>query len=79
MEWNFDMDAAPRGRIIKTVKRIGKHDKEVPKFVKDLVLLACDGSVVLSYWIPDQSRWCMLSTKNEPIAWMPYPEYPEAL
>ena len=77
MEWNFDMYAAPRGRLI--TKRIGKREQEVTVFVKDLVFLACDGLVVSSYWIPDQSRWCMLSAKNEPIAWMPYPEYPEPL
>jgi hypothetical protein len=60
MTWNFDMSAAPRD---------GRH-----------VILAMPNKTTLrSYWCKpkhDPEHWCMLSHKNQPEAWMPWPEHP---
>jgi hypothetical protein len=61
-EWNFDLSQAPRD---------GTH-----------VILAMPNKTTLrSYWCTpkaDHAHWCMLSHKNEPVAWMPWPEHPFA-
>lgn len=58
--WNFDLSQAPRD---------GTH-----------VILAMPNKTTLrSYWCTpkaDHAHWCMLSHKNEPVAWMPWPEHP---
>ncbi len=60
MYWNFDLDAAPRD---------GSH-----------VILAMPNKTMLrSYWCEpkgEPAHWCMLSHKNEPVAWMAWPEHP---
>lgn len=74
--WNFDISQVPRGS--KKVVDAGKGRREV--FVRVPVLLACrDGkTVTLSHWIEEQSRWNMLAKGEEPLAWMPWPEHPDA-
>lgn len=60
MTWNFDISTAPRD---------GTH-----------VILALPNKTTLrSYWCApkgEPDHWCMLSHKNEPVAWMPWPEHP---
>lgn len=59
-QWNHDISAAPRD---------GTH-----------VILAMPNKTVLrSYWVEckqEPSHWCMLSHKNEPVAWMLWPKHP---
>jgi hypothetical protein len=43
------------------------------------VILAFAGKVIKSCWIIpkfDPPHWNMLSHRNEPVAWMPWPQYP---
>ncbi|HEY0120611.1 MAG TPA: hypothetical protein VGC14_02425 [Rhizobium sp.] len=58
--WNHDITAAPRD---------GTH-----------VILAMPNKTTLrSYWCTPKSEpehWCMLSHKNEPVAWMLWPTHP---
>lgn len=60
--WSFDMTAAPRDST---------H-----------VILALPNKTTLrSYWCTpkgEPEHWCMLSHKNEPVAWMLWPEHPFA-
>lgn len=59
-DWNHDLSQAPRD---------GTH-----------VILAMPNKTTLrSYWCEpknEPAHWCMLSHKNEPVAWMPWPEHP---
>lgn len=60
--WNHDLSQAPRD---------GSH-----------VILAMPNKTTLrSYWCEpkgEPAHWCMLSHKNEPVAWMAWPEHPFA-
>ena len=62
MNWNHDLSQAPRD---------GSH-----------VILAMPNKTTLrSYWCEpkgEPAHWCMLSHKNEPVAWMAWPEHPFA-
>lgn len=58
--WNFDISAAPRD---------GTH----------VILALQNKTTIRSYWckpLHDPEHWCMLSHKNEPVAWMLWPEHP---
>lgn len=58
--WNHDISQAPRD---------GTH-----------VILAMPNKTTLrSYWCEpkgEPAHWCMLSHKNEPVAWIAWPEHP---
>jgi hypothetical protein len=59
-EWNFDLTQAPRD---------GRH----------VILATEEGKVIRSYWVKpkaDHAHWCMLSHKNNPVAFMLWPEHP---
>ena len=60
MNWNLDISQAPRD---------GTH-----------VILAMPNKTTLrSYWCEpkhEPAHWCMLSHKNEPVAFMLWPEHP---
>jgi hypothetical protein len=81
MEWNYDMDAAPRGIEIehKEEKLIGGKLTEVTSidFTPQRVWIANhDGNVYATYWVRETKRfpghWSGF-TANEPgLAWMPY-------
>lgn len=61
-EWNFELSQAPQD---------GSH----------VILAMPDGSTLRSYWCKpkhDPEHWCMLSHKNTPTAWMPWPKHPNA-
>lgn len=72
--WDFDIDAAPRGRErVITGKVAGVHDFERRVPIRDRIFAAGTGGVVtVSYWIPDQERWCMFTKAVPPMAWRPY-------
>ena len=60
IQWNHDLSAAPRD---------GSH-----------VILAMPNKTTLrSYWCEpknEPAHWCLLSHKNEPVAWMAWPKHP---
>ena len=60
MNWNHDLSQAPRD---------GSH-----------VILAMPNKTTLrSYWCEpkgEPAHWCLLSHKNEPVAWMAWPKHP---
>ena len=77
-EWNFDMNAAPRGKLKTVRRRIGEREVDVTEHVPDLIIAAGNcGVVTLSKWLPDQGRWNMFTKSTPPIAWHPWPEHPE--
>ncbi len=58
--WNHDISAAPHD---------GTH----------VILALQNKTTIRSYWckpLHDPEHWCMLSHKNEPVAWMLWPEHP---
>lgn len=81
MTWNFDMSSAPKGQSEQR-QRKDKDGGHViySQFVPAKILAAAsDGkTVTVSNWIPDQARWNMFAKEAPPIAWMPWPEHPEA-
>jgi hypothetical protein len=87
-EWNYDMDAAPKGRYVmrKLNTKHGLVDREVHE--PDLII-ATDGNIVtLTKWLPPittgpeahrrDGRWTMFATWQTPLAWMPWPKAPNA-
>jgi hypothetical protein len=78
MGWRFDVENAPRGRS-KTVSGPKGSTRQV--HVPEVIILAsADGqTVTLSRWLPDENRWNMLGKKETPVAWQPFPTYPEVL
>jgi len=74
--WSFDIDAAPRGREkVITGKVAGVHDFERRVHERERIFAAGTGGVVtVSYWIPEQKRWCMFTKAVPPMAWRPYEE-----
>ena len=84
MTWNFDIDAAPRGTTVRKVITNSKGiDIARDTFSPDKVIVAASGRMVMvSYWMPPQEdrpngRWHGLAAAEKPIAWMPFPEFPE--
>ena len=84
MTWNFDIDAAPRGTTVsKTTTNSKGVDVTRDTFLPDKVLVAASGRMVMvSYWLPPlgdrpKGRWHGLATDEQPVAWMPFPEFPE--
>lgn len=74
--WSFDLSLAPSGgeRVI-TGKVAGVHEFERRVPVRERVFAAGTGGVVtVSYWIPEQERWCMFTRAVPPMAWRPYVE-----
>lgn len=79
MTWNFNMDEAPRGETIKVERKVGNHVVTIERHVPVNIIAAGNNRVVtVSQWIPDQQRWNMFSKNTPPLAWMPWPEHPEA-
>jgi hypothetical protein len=72
--WDFDVSAAPRGiEKVLTGKVAGVHAFERRVHERERVFAAGTGGVVtVSYWIPDQERWCMFTKAVPPMAWRPY-------
>ncbi|AVH41856.1 hypothetical protein [Agrobacterium tumefaciens] len=79
MNWNYDISAAPRGKMVPTTVKTKDGLKETETYQREYIIAAghC-GAVTKSYWIPDQERWCMFSKDVPPRAWMPWPENPFA-
>lgn len=60
MTWNFDLSQAPRDG-------------------KNVILAMPNKTTLRSYWCTpkgEPEHWCMLSHKNKPVAFMPWPEHP---
>lgn len=76
-EWNFDMNAAPKG-VSRTIKS-GKGTAEI--FDREYVFLACPKGelIIKSFWVMEDQRWNGIAIgkpENLPIAWMRYPDHP---
>ena len=77
-EWNFDMSAAPKGRVRAVGELIptGKMTwgANVPVFI-----IAADvhGWTCMSRWIPEEGCWMGFNKASPPIAWQPWPDHPE--
>ena len=80
MNWNSNMEEAPRGHTVKEVRFVAKGKNkgqpyEVDVFKRQLIIITTPcGHVGTSYWIPSQARWCGCSNGETPLAWMPWPE-----
>lgn len=85
-EWNYDMDAAPRGRYVMKIVSASKSKAKMQVHEPE-VIIATDGTMVtLSRWLPPittgpvgrrrGSRWTMFATWQTPLAWMPWPKAP---
>ena len=80
MTWNRDISLAPRGKYVVVNRKFGKTMADAQVFKPDRVILATKcGKVTLSHYLPDEKRWMMLHTNEEPVAWMAWPEHPEAM
>lgn len=78
-EWNFDLTQAPRGKMVPTTVKTKDGVKPSEKYQSEYIIAAgkC-GVVTKSYWIPNEQRWCMFARGEEPDAWQPWPEHPNA-
>lgn len=84
MEWSKDISKAPRGYWVTSMKPHFATKKlyETTVFHPQRVIVATKcGKVTLSQWLPEgkerkKPRWEMLGENEEPVAWMPWPEYP---
>lgn len=86
MIWNFDMSAAPRGKMVPYTRK-GKDGPISTESFRKEYILAVDvhGVVSQSYWIPPRytqsgsllegSRWSGFNPGVDPIAWAPWPEF----
>lgn len=41
-----------------------------------IIVATKDGTVTISRWLAKTSRWEMLATDEQPVAWMPWPKHP---
>lgn len=77
--WNFDISAAPRGRIVQQTRKVKGEDVTGDVFQPDRVILATKcGQVTTSRYLPKEDRWEGLATGEQPLAWQLWPEHPEA-
>lgn len=79
MNWNFNMDEAPRGHTEirqRTVKNgaVAEYEHHVPA---QIIAAGNDGVVTISRWLPKEGRWNMFSKDTPPMAWQPWPDHPE--
>lgn len=82
MEWNTDMDAAPRGSYVEMPEPRGRHHAIVKKFQHERILLsiidAGEPKTIPSYrtepnrWSP-QGRWAGCSDNQTILGWMHLP------
>lgn len=83
IEWNRDIDEAPKGHSVLETRANRKGEEySFERFVRDEIYIAVtnkDGSkvVTLSYWMPNQNRWCMCVEGQEIDAWMPKLIHPD--
>ena len=78
MTWNFDMSAAPRGRIEQRTRKVKDTDVPYEHFARDRIIVAADDgkTVTMSSWLSDEGRWEMFTKDHPPIAWQVWPEHP---
>jgi hypothetical protein len=77
MSWSFDISKAPRGRYVVVNRKFGKTLADAKVFKPDRVILATKcGKVTTSHYMPEEKRWEMLATGEQPVAWHPWPEHP---
>jgi hypothetical protein len=77
MDWNFNMDEAPRGHVETVKRKAGKADVEREEHIPALIIAAGNGGVVtLSRWLPKEGRWNMFTKDTPPMAWQPWPRHP---
>ena len=77
MEWNFDIEQAPKGHYEDITKTIGKNVFMTVRHVPIFIIAAGNGGVVtFSKWLPDEGRWNMFTKAVPPLAWMPWPSHP---
>ena len=81
--WNTDSGQAPRSHDAFTATvRDGKQYSRKTR-VDVWILAAYIGSegptVRRIRWLPDDARWECMTKGQAPLAWMPYPEFPEEL
>ncbi|CAM3516849.1 hypothetical protein G6L26_007515 [Agrobacterium radiobacter] len=86
MNWNHDISAAPRGKMVPYTRK-GKDGPVQSEQYRKEYILAVDmhGDVYQSYWIPPRytqsggllegNRWSGFNPGVDPIAWAPWPEY----
>ena len=80
MDWNTNIDEAPRG-YTSQVERIGSKGKTytVDQFAPDVIMLSTKcKQVIQSRWIPETDkalgRWLGLATGEQPEAWQFWPD-----
>lgn len=78
MEWNNDIDSAPREAKIKR-QAILKGGKTVTYDATEytpVILASACGRVIRSYWIESEQRWAGFKKGEQPVAWISWPEHP---
>jgi hypothetical protein len=79
MNWNFDITAAPRGKTVAQERTIKDKTILVNVFQHDKLIVATKcGQVFGSRYLPEPERWEGLAKGEQPVAWMHWPDHPEA-
>ncbi len=87
MTWNFNMDEAPKGRMVTKTVKTAKGERTFEEFEPQPIIAATKcGLVVKSQWYPprmtqtghllDGNRWSGFGVNDAPIAWQPWPVHP---
>ncbi|WP_370677565.1 hypothetical protein [Pleomorphomonas sp. PLEO] len=75
--WIFDQPA-PHERFV-TIEQGGTSVVKLqPMRIIAAIIGVKTGIVVTSTWLPKDGRWEFMIKGEEPLAWMPYPEFPAA-
>lgn len=76
MNWNHNLEEAPRGKSILVYNGKNKktgEDTYRSEYVTDWVWLVTESKeVVKGHWSPTRKHWAGIGTKERVIAWQPY-------
>lgn len=78
MEWNYNIDEAPKGEIIKEIvadPRGYKYERESFTPVRVQTATKC-GKVIVTHYLPKEQRWNCYGQNEAPIAWAPLLKHP---
>lgn len=76
MQWNFNIEEAPKGETVEVAVGNKGGVRKVHKSVRILAAADDGETVTLSNWLEGQQRWNMFSKDRPPIAWAEWPEHP---
>lgn len=78
--WNFDLATIPKSHEIFQKRMIRGALTSVRSIQYVWIIAAFPGGkqqVGRTRWLPEESRWEGMTKKEQPVAYIPWPEFPE--